>query len=86
VRRAHDGRDETQNERMDRNWNDLLQELRVTQTARRSSAASRRVSGRMLARLERTTRRTKRIEDLKTGSGRPSVGPVSASATVSFSR
>jgi len=27
-----DGRDETQNERMDRNWNDLLQELRVTQT------------------------------------------------------
>ncbi len=28
----HDGRDETQNERMDRNWNELLQELRVTQT------------------------------------------------------
>ena len=27
-----DGRDETRNERMDRNWNDLLQELRVTQT------------------------------------------------------
>ena len=27
-----DGRDETQNERMDRNWNELLQELRVTQT------------------------------------------------------
>ena len=27
-----DGRDETTNERMDRNWNDLLQELRVTQT------------------------------------------------------
>ena len=32
MRRAHDGRDETQNERMDRNWYDLLQELRVTQT------------------------------------------------------
>jgi len=28
----HDGRDETQNERMDRDWNELLQELRVTQT------------------------------------------------------
>ena len=28
----HDGRDETENERMDRNWNDILQELRVTQT------------------------------------------------------
>lgn len=28
-----DGRDETQAERMDRNWNELLQELRVTQTA-----------------------------------------------------
>ncbi len=28
----HDGRDETQNERMDRNWIELLQELRVTQT------------------------------------------------------
>lgn len=27
-----DGRRETLNERMDRNWNDLLQELRVTQT------------------------------------------------------
>jgi len=27
-----DGRDETENERMDRNWNELLQELRVTQT------------------------------------------------------
>ncbi|GAA3694005.1 hypothetical protein GCM10022204_07190 [Microlunatus aurantiacus] len=27
-----DGRDETENERMDRNWNDILQELRVTQT------------------------------------------------------
>jgi membrane-bound ClpP family serine protease len=27
-----DGRDETLNERMDRNWNDILQELRVTQT------------------------------------------------------
>jgi hypothetical protein len=29
---AHDGRHETQNERMDRNWNEILQELRVTQT------------------------------------------------------
>lgn len=27
-----DGRSETLNERMDRNWNELLQELRVTQT------------------------------------------------------
>jgi hypothetical protein len=27
-----DGRDETVNERMDRNWNELLQEVRVTQT------------------------------------------------------
>lgn len=27
-----DGRQETLNERMDRNWNELLQELRVTQT------------------------------------------------------
>ena len=27
-----DGRHETQNERMDRNWNEILQELRVTQT------------------------------------------------------
>jgi hypothetical protein len=27
-----DGRDETQDERMDRNWNEILQELRVTQT------------------------------------------------------
>jgi hypothetical protein len=27
-----DGRDETANERHDRNWNELLQELRVTQT------------------------------------------------------
>ncbi len=27
-----DGRDETVNERMDRNWNEILQELRVTQT------------------------------------------------------
>lgn len=27
-----DGRDETESERMDRNWNDILQELRVTQT------------------------------------------------------
>jgi heme A synthase len=27
-----DGRDETRTERMDRNWNELLQELRVTQT------------------------------------------------------
>lgn len=33
-RPAHhqDGRDESVNERMDRNWNELLQELRVTQT------------------------------------------------------
>jgi len=28
----HDGRDETENERLDRNWNELLQELRVIQT------------------------------------------------------
>ena len=27
-----DGRNETENERMDRNWNEILQELRVTQT------------------------------------------------------
>ncbi len=27
-----DGRDESLNERMDRNWNEMLQELRVTQT------------------------------------------------------
>jgi membrane-bound ClpP family serine protease len=27
-----DGRDESVNERMDRNWNEILQELRVTQT------------------------------------------------------
>ena len=27
-----DGRRETQNERLDRNWNEILQELRVTQT------------------------------------------------------
>jgi hypothetical protein len=27
-----DGRDESENERLDRNWNELLQELRVTQT------------------------------------------------------
>ncbi len=27
-----DGRDESLNEKMDRNWNDILQELRVTQT------------------------------------------------------
>jgi len=27
-----DGRDETQSERLDRNWNEILQELRVTQT------------------------------------------------------
>ena len=27
-----DGRDETENERMDRNWNELLQETRITQT------------------------------------------------------
>jgi hypothetical protein len=30
--RPDDGRDETHNERADRNWNELLQELRVTQT------------------------------------------------------
>lgn len=30
--RPGDGRDETPNERADRNWNELLQELRVTQT------------------------------------------------------
>ena len=29
---ADDGRDETENQRMDRNWNELLQEFRVTQT------------------------------------------------------
>jgi hypothetical protein len=29
---AADGRDETRTERLDRNWDDLLQELRVTQT------------------------------------------------------
>lgn len=29
---ANDGRDETENQRMDRNWNEMLQELRVTQT------------------------------------------------------
>jgi hypothetical protein len=29
---AGDGRDESENERLDRNWNELLQELRVTQT------------------------------------------------------
>ena len=29
---SRDGRDESESERMDRNWNDLLQELRVTQT------------------------------------------------------
>jgi hypothetical protein len=29
---AHDGRDETENERLDRNWNALLQELRILQT------------------------------------------------------
>ena len=29
---ARDGRGETQNERLDRNWNELLQELRVIQT------------------------------------------------------
>lgn len=28
----NDGRDETENQRMDRNWNEMLQELRVTQT------------------------------------------------------
>lgn len=28
----HDGRDETADERHDRNWNEMLQELRVTQT------------------------------------------------------
>jgi hypothetical protein len=30
--RADDGRHETPNERLDRNWDELLQELRVTQT------------------------------------------------------
>jgi hypothetical protein len=30
--RPGDGRDETEGERLDRNWNELLQELRVTQT------------------------------------------------------
>jgi hypothetical protein len=29
---AQDGRQETEDERMDRNWNEILQELRVTQT------------------------------------------------------
>jgi hypothetical protein len=29
---AHDGRPETASERSDRNWNEILQELRVTQT------------------------------------------------------
>ncbi len=29
---AHDGRDESANERSDRNWGEILQELRVTQT------------------------------------------------------
>lgn len=29
---SHDGRDETDNERLDRNWNEILQELRVIQT------------------------------------------------------
>ena len=29
---AHDGREESPNERLDRNWNELLQELRVIQT------------------------------------------------------
>jgi len=29
---AGDGRDETENERLDRNWNEMLQELRVIQT------------------------------------------------------
>ena len=29
---AHDGRDETVAEKEDRNWNDLLQELRISQT------------------------------------------------------
>ena len=33
-------RDETPAERMDRNWNELLQELRVTQTGCRSCPAS----------------------------------------------
>ncbi len=28
----HDGRDETETERLDRNWNEILQELRVIQT------------------------------------------------------
>ncbi len=29
---SHTGRHETENERLDRNWNEILQELRVTQT------------------------------------------------------
>lgn len=29
---AHDGRDETENERLDRNWASMLQELRILQT------------------------------------------------------
>jgi len=32
ARDPDDGRDETESERLDRNWNELLQELRVTQT------------------------------------------------------
>jgi hypothetical protein len=32
VADSTDGRDESLNERMDRNWNEILQELRVTQT------------------------------------------------------
>lgn len=31
-REPGDGRDETETERLDRNWNEILQELRVTQT------------------------------------------------------
>jgi hypothetical protein len=30
--RSDDGRDETETEKLDRNWNEMLQELRVTQT------------------------------------------------------
>jgi hypothetical protein len=29
---AHDGREETEDEKLDRNWGELLQELRITQT------------------------------------------------------
>ena len=45
-----DGRDETENERMDRNWNELLQELRVTQTG------TQILSGFLLATLDNFAR------------------------------